>query len=183
MKIPDSKRKKALIVVDVQPRFVDDKNKYIVENIVKLIKGIGYDIIVETIFHAEKGSLWDKQQHWTSPKGDEFHTVDEIRNATKHLNIIHIEKEKKSVFKGDKDLSALLRGHDIEEVHIVGMETNDCIIASAYESFDLGFFTYIIEECCQSATSDEFHKMGLELLRRQCITNNSCIENVDFIEI
>ena len=72
---------------------------------------------------------------------------------------------------------------NIEEIHIVGTETNDCVLASAYESFDLGFFTYVIEECCQSGTADEFHKKGLDILRKQCITNNSCIEKIDFIEI
>ncbi len=46
MKVPNSKRKKALIMVDVQPGFLNERNKYILENIKSLIKNIPYDFFV-----------------------------------------------------------------------------------------------------------------------------------------
>ncbi|MDO8656340.1 MAG: isochorismatase family protein [Nanoarchaeota archaeon] len=178
MKIPHSGRKKALIIVDVQPAFMNKRNKYILKNIVQLLKTISYDFYANALFHAEKGSLWDKQQKWVSPKDNNFSTVPEIMNLLKGKNHLAIEKTTKSVFKGDKDIFILLKDKGIEEVHLVGFDTNDCILASAYEAFDLGFFTYIIEECCESSSSAALHKQGLALLRKQNMTNNSVIEKI-----
>ncbi len=96
---------------------------------------------------------------------------------------IHIEKETKSVFKGNKNLVEGLRQRSIEEVHIVGVDVNDCVLATAYEAFDLGFFTYVIEECSESSDSERTRDVGFEAMRHVNLTNNSCIENLDYIEI
>jgi len=180
MKIPNSNRKKAIFIIDVQSAFIDERNKYIIPNILKLLDNFEYDLYFDAVFYAEKNSLWDKQNKWICPKDEQTKTVDEIKNKA---NFISIEKQTKSIFKGNQDVLSLLKENDIEEIHIVGTETNDCIIASAYESFDLGFITYVIEECSQSATSDELHNISLEILKRQHLTNNSCVEEIPFKEI
>jgi nicotinamidase-related amidase len=94
-----------------------------------------------------------------------------------------VDKETKSVFKGDKNVASILREKNITEVHIVGLDTNDCVLATAYESFDLGFVTYVIEECCQSSLSEELHKYAIEILRGQNMTNNSVVEKINFQKI
>ena len=38
------------------------------EGIASLIDQIPYDYYVETLFHAEAGSIWDQQMQWTGPK-------------------------------------------------------------------------------------------------------------------
>jgi len=84
-----------------------------------------------------------------------------------------VHKETKSVFKGDTDVLKILREHGITEIHIVGLDTNDCVMATAYESFDYGFLTYVIEGCCQSSSSDKLHQYAIEMLRGQNMTDNS----------
>jgi nicotinamidase-related amidase len=76
-----------------------------------------------------------------------------------------------------------LKEKQIEEIHIVGLDTYDCITATAHEASDLGFYTYIIEECCQATTSQELHERAVANLRQTKLTNNSCIENIDFIQL
>ena len=78
MKIPSSGRKRALFVIDVQPPSVNERTQYIVPNIQRLIKTFNYDAYFEAIFHAEKGSIWDKQHKWIFPKNGGFCTVPEI---------------------------------------------------------------------------------------------------------
>ena len=183
MKIPNSKRKKALFVIDVQPEFLNYRNKYIVKNIHKLLDKIKYDIYVEAVFYSQKGSLWDLQQNIVIPKGEKTHTVGSLAKVLLRLNAIELEKQTRSIFKEDsKGLGKKLKDNEIEEIHLVGTQTNDCIFASAIESFDLGFFAYAIEECCESS-SQALQDCGIALLRKQSMTNNSILENIDFLTI
>ncbi len=181
MKIPNAARKKALLIVDVQPAFITKRNKYVIRNIKRLLQCTRYDLYVNALFSAERGSLWDKQTGWICPKDENYHTLKEVASASHGKKIISIEKNKKSVFKGNRDLLKLLKQKKIREVHVIGLDTNDCVLATALESFDLGFFTYVIEECSESSASRTLHKHTLALLRHLNLTNNSCRENVPFL--
>jgi nicotinamidase-related amidase len=91
--------------------------------------------------------------------------------------VVNIVKQTKSVFKGETvpkhiSVNRILSNHGIEEVHIVGFDTNDCVLATAYEAFDLGYFTFVIEECVQSSSGDDMHNAGLLLLRNVDLTNH-----------
>jgi nicotinamidase-related amidase len=183
MRIYDSNRRKALIVVDVQPSFLCPRNEYIVKNILTLMDAVTYDLYVEATFHAEEGSLWNIQQHWTCPVGKETETLPLLAETLRRYDAVRVSKETKSVFKGDKEVLKLFSKKGIQEVHVVGLETNDCVLATALESFDSGFVTYVIEECCQSSSLDELHQVALKILRGQNMTNGSCIESFTFEDI
>ena len=183
MKIPSSGRKKALFVIDVQPVFMRPHVLPILPRIASLIQRVPYDAYIEALFHAEKGSIWDRQQRWSAPNDGRMHTMPEVAHALAPRNPLLVVKETKSLFRGDQNVVEKLHNHKIEEVHIVGVDTNDCIIATAFEAFDLGFFTYVLEECCQSDNSNEAHELGLQILRLQKSTNNSCVEPVHEVPV
>ncbi|MDO8556166.1 MAG: isochorismatase family protein [Nanoarchaeota archaeon] len=182
MKIPCSKRKKALFVIDVQAAFLNKRNKCVIKNIAKLLEKVKYDLYVEAIFHAEKGSLWDKQIKWTLPKTDKLSTVTVLRELLKDKKKVYVDKTTRSVFKGDKDIFKILHANKIKEVHIVGVQTNCCVLATALEAFDANLFTYVIEECCESSRLRK-HRLGVETLREQNLTNNSCVEDIEFLNV
>src|SRR5215213_2423052 len=108
MKLPITNRKKALIVIDVQPAFIKPHNKHIIPNIVSLIDKVPYDLYVEAVFHAEKGSLWDQQQKWTCPISDDTHTVKDIADALKPHRPTQVLKTTRSVFKGEPSIKKIL---------------------------------------------------------------------------
>src|SRR3989338_11301116 len=95
--IPNPERRRALLVVDVQTGFLDKRNKWIVSNIQKVLTQGAYTTVVEAIFYAEQGSLWEKQIQWTFPLQP---TVQEIKELLPE-NTLTITKTTKSVFKGD----------------------------------------------------------------------------------
>ncbi len=175
MRIPTSHRKKALIIVDVQPLFLNKKNKAVLFSIERLLTSIPYDLYFECVFFAPKKSIWDKQTNWVSSKKQAF-TVSKILKLLQNKKYFHIQKITKSAFKGKPGISKLLKENKIKEAHIVGLDTNDCILATAFESFDLGFFTYVIEECVQSSSGNELNKSAVSLLRHLNLTNNSSVE-------
>jgi nicotinamidase-related amidase len=59
-------------------------------------------------------------------------------------------KTTRSCFKGfdPEALKAFLRQRKIEEIHFVGFDINDCVLASAYEAIDSGYYSFILEELC-----------------------------------
>ncbi len=173
MKIPATNRKRALVVIDLQPAFVKPHNQHIISNIISLINNVPYDAYVEAVFHAEEGSLWDLQQGFTVPQGEGMRTVDEVMEVLRPHNPLHVIKETRSTFKGDQDLIAYFKERGIEEIHLVGTETHDCVLATAYDAFAAGFPVYALEECIESGTPGR-HEAGLTLLRWQSMTNNSC---------
>jgi len=62
----------------------------------------------------------------------------------------------------------------IDEVHLAGFDINDCVLATAYDALDQGYFTFAIEECCGRTDSDRsVIDAALMVLRKQAMTNNS----------
>lgn len=169
IKVLNSRRKKALLIIDVQKGFVG-KDKKLVSNIMSLLSAKKYDLYVDVTFHAEKGSLWDKQTGWTFPYGP---TLPEVENMLVGKKVLKIIKETKSAFKGDKDLYKILKKEGIEEVHIIGLDTSDCVFATANEAFDLGFYTYVIEECTASSEGKKYYNAAILILRELGMTNHS----------
>lgn len=168
--IPNPKRKRALIVVDMQSGFLPERARWIIPNIQRVIEKGNYSLYIEAVFHANKGSLWDKQTDWTF---DLEPTIREIKDCLVDKNVILTTKTTKSAFQGDKALIAVFKEHGIEEVHIVGVDANDCVLATAYDSFDAGYFTYVIEGCIESSGGSELRDAALFIMRKLDLTNHS----------
>ena len=179
IRIPATGRTKALIVVDVQSLFMNDDVREIPGRIASLIDQVPYDYYVETLFHAETGSIWDKQMQWTGPKpnSDRINSVEEISVALADKDAFYVEKTTRSAFIGNTVLRDFLQKRSVAEVHIVGLDTSDCVLATAHDAFDEGFISYVIEECCEVADNRTLHQAALEILRYGKLTNNSCLEN------
>ena len=176
--IPNLNSKCALFVVDVQPGFINRENHLVLDNIKKLFSNHTYDLYVEAIFYAPKGSLWEKQTNWTFPLEDTIKEINELFPTSKTIKTIKLSK---SVFKGDLDVYKILTENNITEVHIVGFDTNDCVFATAQESFDLGFFTYVIEECTGSSNGNKLREAALLILRELGMTNHSRLIKSKFL--
>jgi len=186
MKIPITWRRKALIIVDVTETFTLDRNKYIIENINKLIKEVNYDLFVTCVPYNKKWSLWTEQVWWNDLV-DKVDVLDKsIKKSLSWKESIKISKITKSAFKWDVKLEKVLKDKDIEEVHIVWYETNDCVLATTLEAFDLGFYSFAIEEACETWKTEINHKNALSILEYINLTNNSkfvWFDNVKFKNI
>lgn len=182
IRVPNTNTPRALLVVDVQRGFVKGNPKTI-ERIEKLIQEVPYTLYIHGLFHTEKGSTWDKQLDWTFPKKNtKFKELPIIRKLLAEKNAVEIIKETKSIFKGKPQLLAILKKKKIKEVHIVGFDTHDCVLASAHEAFDLGFISYVIEECTGSSNGDSLKRHTVKLLRDAEMTNHSKLIK-DYLEI
>ena len=174
MKIPYTNRKKALIIVDLQPAMLKPHNEHIVPRITALIRQVPYDGYVEAIWYSGNGSLWSEMMNVDHPQDETTQTVDTVHKLLAPRHPLQVAKTSRSVFMGNQDVVKYLHDLGVEEVHLVGTETNDCVFATAISAFDLGFRPYVLEECCE-ALYEGRHRQGLQLLRYQKLTNNSCL--------
>lgn len=172
MFIPNTGRKKALFIVDVQDSFIIERNKYIIPNIVKIINEVDYDFIVYSIQYNDQNSLWYKQIGWCESIWEQD-IILEIQKAFVWKNVLKINKLSRSIWKWDQNLHSILKEQNIEEIHITGYESNDCVFASALESFDFWYFTFVIEEATETRTTESNHTKAIDILNYLHLTNNS----------
>jgi nicotinamidase-related amidase len=172
--LPNLNKKRALIIVDMQSGFLPDHTRWIIPNVKEVIENGNYNLFVEAIFHADAGSLWDKQTGWTFKLEP---TISEIKDSLSNKSSVLVTKTTKSAFQGDVDLVKLFKEKGIEEVHIVGVDAHDCILATAFDSFDAGFFTYVLEECIESSNGGDLRNSALKILRNVDLTNCSSLIN------
>ena len=172
MKIPQTWRKKALFIVDVQEWFLIERNKYILWNIKKLITLGWYDCIIYSISYNKEGSIWYSQVWWCE-NPIETETISEIVRAFVGNNVYKVFKLTRSVFKADSDVLQILQKHHIEEIHISGIESNDCVFATALEASDYQYVSFVIEEASETRTYAPNHQKALDILRYLKLTNNS----------
>lgn len=176
--IPESNRRRALMIVDVQPKTLSLEAKGLIPYMVQLIKHVPYDAYVEATFFCAKDSMFFKQGRAYKTREDTGPTDDTILWAVKAQSkpYLHVEKTTRSCFKAFNatELMDFLKTNAIEELHFIGYDINDCVLASAFDSIDLGFYTYVLEELCHHwNTNVEMKESAVAVYRRQHMTNHS----------
>lgn len=186
MKIPNTWRKKALFIIDIQDWFIIDRNKYIIENIKKIISKIDFDLIIYSISYNKKWSLWFNQAWWFEECEDN-ETIPEIKNILENKdNVFKVKKLSRSIWKADENIKPLLNENKIEEIHICWLVSNDCVMASTFESIDNWYYTFVIEEACETRTTPENDIYAKNILNYLNLTNNSKFvwyENTNFYNL
>ncbi len=173
MKIPNTWRKKALFIIDIQKSFIINRNKYIIPKVKKIINNIDYNLIVSSVTYNKKNTQWDKQIWWTEIQDIKEDIMPLLLKILKNKNHIKVEKLTRSIFKADINILNILKKEKIEEIHIVWYETNDCVMASCFDSIDLGFYTFVIEEACETRNTQDNHSKAIDILSYLNLTNNS----------
>lgn len=158
--------KKTLIIIDVQNYFVNELTKSIPEKIAKHIDKADYDFIVFTRFINKKGSNFFKLLNWKKMlSGDETEIHNSLIKFCDKKNVF--TKNSYSIFKA-RGLSEYLKNNRIESLYLCGIDTEACVLASAFECFDLGFDVKIIKELCFSHSGKSLHNSALKIIEK-CI--------------
>ena len=161
--------KKALFVIDVQNFFINSKTKDLPNKIVQYIKKNKnlFDLIIFTQFVNDPTSqvyqLLDWKKCSVSPEID---IVEEFKPLLKYGVIF--TKNVYSVLKIPK-LISLLRQHKIGELYLCGIDTDCCVLATAYDGFDQGYKIYLLEELCRASSKVSLHNAALSIFKRNLL--------------
>jgi nicotinamidase-related amidase len=157
------KNKALLLVLDVQKGFVkSEPTKTMVPRINRLIErwqAKGW-LIVYSRFINLPGSNWERLRDWHELTNEpDTELCDDLTVASPYVF-------KKSTYAAWSNETAMVCAtHQVSEVVIVGVDTNECVLATALAVFDAGLIPWIVEDCCASSGGDEPHQLALQLLR------------------
>lgn len=161
--------KRALLVVDVQNCFVNTYTEPIPGRIRTLIDDGGYDPILFTRFVNSDGSPYRTILGWhecaTAPSTDIAPPLIACADPDAVFT--------KPGFTGiPDDLAERLRAEAPDEVAIVGIDTDMCVLKVAMDVFDLGIRSVVLVDCCASTAGLQAHLAGLAVLARNIGADN-----------
>jgi len=184
MIVPDATERKALFIIDVQPLTCKgDIPPAVTKDIVRYIKKTPYEAYILAEYYAPPSTMFYKQHDFTLSEEETGKTCETIRTALQPIQdlLFEIKKTTRSCFKSpdQEALQNFLEQKGIEEIHFVGFDINDCVLASAYEAIDSGYYSFVLEELChQNSGIQELKDAALAIFRRQNMTNNSLHEKI-----
>ena len=158
--------KTALIIIDVQNYFVNERTKLIPEKIAKHIAKTKYDFVVFTKFINKEGSNYARLLNWHKMlSGNQTDIDNSLIRFTNSNNVF--TKTSYSIFKA-RSLPVFLKKNKIDSLFLCGIDTDACVLASAFEAFDRGFRVKVLKELCSSHSGESLHNSALTIIEK-CI--------------
>ena len=156
--------KNVLVVIDLQVGFINDKTIKVANNIRNLLDSEEYSAVIATKFTNMPGSSFDSFLGW---KGMLEEEEKELLPFVEGYADCVISKCSYSCVNTNfiQSLLSLCDGLP-EEVTLVGVDTDACVLATAIDLFEMGIRPIIIEDCVGSSGGDECHEAGMLLLKR-----------------
>ncbi|MEX2029343.1 MAG: isochorismatase family cysteine hydrolase [Candidatus Paceibacterota bacterium] len=158
--------KKALIIIDVQKGFINKLTNKIpsrIRNFILKNKG-KYSLIIFTTYINHKNSNFVKILNWEGFMEDkQTAIVDDLKEFVNNKNLY-----KKYTYGSfvDNKLLKYLKNNKIKQVELAGIDTENCVLTFARDSFDRGFKVVVLKNLTASHTSLYLHKSALEIIKR-----------------
>ena len=151
--------KTMLLIIDMQKGFINEHTRHLpllIENLQKK-----YENIVITKFYNKEKSSFRGILNWN---GCSFGTEETELAFIPHSKAKIIHKPAYTCLT--KKVKKFLKTKKIESVDIVGIDTDACVLKTAFDLFEYGITPYILENFCASSGGQQFHNHALEILRR-----------------
>lgn len=159
--------RKALLVIDVQNYFMRNSRARVLSR--KMLKYIAvnrrrFDLIAFTHFVNHKHSNLYKILGWKDcVKSPDIDIVRELGPMLKYGKVF-----KKSVLSALKipELKSLLKRRGIRSLYLCGIDTDCCVLATAYDAFDDGYDVTVLQNLSVTTGKRSLHKSALEMVER-----------------
>ena len=156
--------KKALVVIDVQNCFINSHTQEIPTKIARHITRSEYNVIAFAQFVLDKNSNFYKLLDWKkffTSSDYEIHRALQPFTTPKNVFV----RSTYSVFK-HKEFISFLQRNNINEVVICGIDSDGCVVASAFDAFDMGYKMTILKQLTASSGGQAVHHAALKVMKR-----------------
>jgi nicotinamidase-related amidase len=156
--------KHALIILDLQNCFINRQTKFLPKKIKQHIKKKKYDFIIFSKFINSERTNFVKKLNWNkcnlSPETD---IVSEFFDISLKNHIF--EKNTYSIFKSIGFVD-FLNQNKVSKLYFCGLDLDACILASAFEAFDLGFDFEILYDLSDSSANTDINDSAKKIIHR-----------------
>jgi len=151
--------KSLLLVIDLQNAFINKNTKNIPKKVEKLIKNKHYDEVVFTKFINFENSIFVKKLKYSRC----------INNDDRNI-VINVENNKvfeKSIYSAvNNELIEYIKSKEIDKIYLCGIDTECCVLKTAFDLFELGFNVYVLKDYCGCTHGKIRNNNALNILKR-----------------
>lgn len=106
------------------------------------------------------GSNWERLRGWSELQREpDTLLAKDLKVSTEYI----FKKATYSAFSSE--VIALCANHRVRDIVIAGVDTNECVLATALAVFDHGFTPWVVEDCCASTGGAKAHQQAIGLLK------------------
>ena len=156
-----------LLVVDFQQGFALNTNPALSSKI-KLLVDLFTDVsyCAFTQFKNTTSSNFVKQYGWNKL------STEEEQDFIVHPNSANFVLEKGTYSAVCDDLLDFLEGHQVKTVYLCGLDSDACVLATAFDLFDRDYRVLVIEDACDSSGGSKINDAAMAIMRRSFGKNN-----------
>lgn len=155
---------RALVLVDLQAGFVEEDPglRAVAERAAEHAqeRGDDYVIVAASRFRNEPGSAY-----WRLV-GHDMVDEDEVALVPAVAALDAFVVDTPTYSSATPELVQRLRDLGVVEVHVCGVDTDQCVLATVFGLFDAGFEPVVLEDLVQSASGLACHDAGIIALHR-----------------
>lgn len=157
-----------LLIVDVQTGFINEFTHHIPERITRLIQQEKHEPILFTRFLNATDGPYQRLLNWYGCSEEpETTIVPELQPFTQPETVF----SKPGLCGLPTELNHYLKAHRIEQILVVGIDTDMCVLKIAMDLFDIGIEPIVLTDCCASTAGLQAHLAGLAVLSRNIGAN------------
>lgn len=151
----------ALFIVDVQNGFINQYTQDLPILISKFLSQVEFKTQFFIKFINEINSPFREWMSWDKMSSP---SETDIPSILRELEIPFLVKKSYSPFVNNNNLIDQLKDNGINEIYILGLETDVCILKTAVDAFELKFRPFVLAEFCRSCSGQVAHETALKLM-------------------
>lgn len=154
-------KSRLLLVIDVQAGFINPRSRHVVPLIESLLREHASVPVAFTRFVNWRGSSFVRFQQWEEMlTRKSIAIVPELR--AKAADVF----DKFTYSAATPEFMAHLRQHGIRTVYLCGLDTDGCVLATAFALFDHGIRPVILLPYCASSSRQNHHRHARAVMKR-----------------
>lgn len=161
-----SNTKTILLIVDLQHGFIKPCTKSVINVVKRAINDLQYDVCIYSRFYNTEETSFSRFLNWERFQSTE---EQEIVLPVDKKDII-VSKDTYSAVT--KELKSIIEEGEYKRAYVCGIDTDSCVLATAFELFDNGIEPLIIIDGCASTGGNEYHQAAELIMKRSFGKNN-----------
>jgi nicotinamidase-related amidase len=156
----------ALVVIDMQNGFVNERSQHVVPKVVDLVKywGSARRPMVFTRYHNYPGSPYERLIHWSKLQGPP--ATDVVAELLPYCAAARAVIDKKIYSCFTPEFVALVEGEGWTDLVFCGIDTESCVLKSAVDAFEHDLTPWVVTDASASHGGQAARDAGLLVLRR-----------------